>query len=73
MIRNAIWLAIDTAQTLLDIAKIAAADPGRPTSTEQKAGTQRYVYIHAQTDNVREAMRHEQAKRAQHSLLYAGR
>ncbi|CCW14618.1 hypothetical protein [Rhodococcus aetherivorans] len=29
MIRTAIWLAIDTAQTILDIAKIAAADPGR--------------------------------------------
>ena len=26
MIRTAIWLAIDTAQTLLDLAKIVAAD-----------------------------------------------
>ena len=29
MIRAALWLAIDTTQTLLDIIKIAAADPGR--------------------------------------------
>lgn len=73
MIRTAIWLAIDTAQTLLDIAKIAAADPGRTTVAEQKAGTKRYAYIGAQTENVREAMRREQARRAQQSLLHAGR
>lgn len=65
MIRTAIWLAIDTAQTLLDIIKIAAADPGRTHLAV------RDPHFHA--DKLDEALRREQKRRSEQTLAYAAR
>lgn len=64
MIRTAIWLAIDTAQALLEIAKIAAADPGRPKKPETDRSSQPHVHYHV--EYIEEALRREQSRR--HSM-----